>query len=324
VDLATYYDPSPAAQWLQQQEGEPFRFAGVDPTMVSETRIGVMPYGRQHGDPMTAALVVNNRAALLGLDDMQSTNFPPMRLAIYDDVLVALNGAPQDYHSAAILDWPALQSPILDLLNVRYVIVPIVDAEGNAPPVDALTGFAEVWSDGTVRILENQDAFARAWLVHDIAAGRENDALNRIADGSLDARTTAVISGADQVTLQPGETSATDAVTIVRERPERLTVRTSSAGDALLVFSELTHPGLDVRIDGRSADVLTVNHAFVGVVVPAGDHEITLSYTGRTEKIGLGISAGVFVFLVGYGVWAGVRHRRRGRDSEILGDQFTA
>jgi hypothetical protein len=232
-----------------------------------------------------------------------------MRLALFDDVMEALNGRPQDYHSAALLSWAALQSPLLDLLNVRYIVVPLVDANGNAPPDAALAGFSEVWSDDQVRILENQDVLPRAWLVTDIRQAPIETVLPQLADGSIDTRQTALIQDQVPAGIAPGGTPAGAVTAIERTRPEQLRVSTSTGGPALLVFSEIAYPAWRVTIDGESADLIAVNHGFTGVFVPPGEHTIELVYTGRTEKIGLGISGIAIFALAGYGAWFCMRRR---------------
>lgn len=313
VDLDTYYEPSPAAEWLVGREGEPFRFAGIDPSLVSHTAVGPLLYGRFHADPETAALVVNHRAAFLGLEDAQSSNFPPMRLALYDDVLAALNGAPMDYHGAAILSWEALRSPYVDLLGIRYIVVPIVDATGQPPPASAFEGFVEVWTDGAVRILENLEAFPRAWLVHEVVHIADEGGLAAIADGTVDPATTAIVSTPLTADFSGGARSPNDRVHIERTGDEMIRVNVSSESGGLLVFSEQRHPGLRIEIDGETAEIIPVNHAFIGVMLEPGDHVITVRHAGRTEQLALGISAGSIatgIVIVGWRLTRDWRRRR--------------
>ena len=70
-------------------------------------------------DPAISALLVNGRPIYLGLYDIQGYN--PLHLSRYDEFMTALNGAPQDYHTAFLLP-SGLRSPLLDLLDVRYIV----------------------------------------------------------------------------------------------------------------------------------------------------------------------------------------------------------
>ncbi|MDP9369549.1 MAG: hypothetical protein M3Q03_14940, partial [Chloroflexota bacterium] len=89
VDLSTYYAPSGAAAFLQAQaaNGQPWRFFGYDP--------GIHPgddtpplYRYFFADPRTTALLLNNRATILGLEDVQGYN--PIQLQRYVDYIKAL------------------------------------------------------------------------------------------------------------------------------------------------------------------------------------------------------------------------------------------
>jgi hypothetical protein len=72
-------------------------------------------------DPLVGALGANNRAMTLGLQGIQGYN--ALQISRYPEYMTALNGYEQSYHYADIFD-EELDSPLLDLLNVRYFIVP--------------------------------------------------------------------------------------------------------------------------------------------------------------------------------------------------------
>jgi uncharacterized membrane protein YfhO len=107
--------------------------------------------------------------------------------------------------------------------------------------------------------------------------------------------------------------SAGEVISIDRDRPERLRVSTTSTAPALLVFSEMSYPSWRVTIDGKPADLIEVDHAFMGVIVPAGEHTVELVHSGRTELLGLGISGLTILVLAGYGIWFAVIRPKRAR-----------
>ncbi len=312
VDLSTYYDPSPAAKWLAGIDGAPFRFAGIDPSLRSDTAVGPLLYGRQHGLEETAELVVNNRAIFSGLEDIQAIDFP-VQWAVYDDVMFALNGDVQDYHTAVILNWEALQSPIIDLLNLRYIVVPWIDSDGQPVPEAALAGYVEVWSDANVRILERTERLPRAWLVYDIVEVPEESALDQIASGVVDPAEIALVEFPVPDDIAVGPVPSDDRVEIERDSPERLIATTSSTSSGLLVFSELATPNVRATVDGERVPIIQVNHAFVGVVVPAGDHVVHLYQDDDQVRIGLAISTLALIAVIGIGIWYATAERRNRR-----------
>lgn len=60
--------------------------------------------------------------------------------------------------------------------------------------------------------------------------------------------------------------------------------------ETLLRVSAAYFPGWRARIDGRELEVHTVDHALMGVVVPAGDRDLVLEYHSRYFVAGLMIS----------------------------------
>src|SRR5205085_7395316 len=67
-------------------------------------------------------------------------------------------------------------------------------------------------------------------------------------------------------------------------------VQTSGERASLVVVAAAWFPGWEARIDGRPAPVLIADGAFLGVAVPAGEHQVTLVYKkSMAAAVGLGI-----------------------------------
>lgn len=100
--------------------------------------------------------------------------------------------------------------------------------------------------------------------------------------------------------------------TIVDAGPDRITIRADSDRPAMLVLRDVAAPGWTVSVNGEATEVLTVDHAFRGVVVPLGESEVTFTYAPRALKLGaLLMVVGVLAIL--YWAWAWAT-RRGGRD----------
>ena len=179
VDLSTYFQPGRAERFLQDRLAEsPSRYIGYAPYLNGLA----WPYSTRFMDPGTAALDVDNRALPLGLQDAQG--YDASHLGRYDEYLAILNGRTQNYHDAEVF-WAGLHSPLLDLLNVRYVIAPPPDHLDLSDRA-ALQRFPiTVFADSRVRILENPSALPRAWLVHSALQMPPAEALAAIDSGKL-------------------------------------------------------------------------------------------------------------------------------------------
>lgn len=66
---------------------------------------------------------------------------------------------------------------------------------------------------------------------------------------------------------------------LVSFTPDAQEYRVSAPAKGLLVFSEVHYPeGWQLTIDGVPADLLRVNYALRGVVVPAGEHSVEMAF----------------------------------------------
>jgi hypothetical protein len=75
-------------------------------------------------------------------------------------------------------------------------------------------------------------------------------------------------------------------VTVQLDRPGRIAIATDSSADQLLIVNESYHTGWCGAIDGANAKVLRVDGDFVGMVVPAGQHQITLDFQPKSLFFG--------------------------------------
>lgn len=178
---------------------------------------------------------------------------------------------------------------VLNMLNTRYFIVP---GENNQPAVR-----------------RNPDALGNAWFVDSVRivedANAEIEALN-----DFDPRTTAVVDRRfeDYISdrlgdMTPGEASS-DSIVLSDYRPDRLTYKSSSAGDRLAVFSEIYYndeKGWNAFIDGKPVPHIRVNYVLRALAVPAGEHTIEFRfeprsfYTGQTISLIGSILAGLSI-----------------------------
>jgi hypothetical protein len=292
VDPQSFYAATDAAEFLRSRqvaEDSPFRYAGYDPAIQTIEDGEPVFYRYQFAEPATRSLLVNNRATTLGLEDVQGYN--PVQLASYADYVTVMNGTSQEYHSTDLYPG-ALSSPLLNLLNVRYLVVPAELPPDRPDLLRIVRKWELVHADQEVRVLENPEALPRAWLVHDVRQMSRAESLESLAAGSVNPREVALVGEQAQIPpLSEPDPDAKDEVTMVAtDDPDTMQVRTRSSAAGLLVLSEVNYPAWQATIDGRPVSVLTVNGIFRGVPVPAGDHLVELRFVSDAMRTGLTIS----------------------------------
>ncbi len=168
-----------------------------------------------------------------------------------------------------------------------------------------------------VVVYENANALPRAFRVRAVEpTASEDAALTRLGDG-FDFRTTALVDKRDVL----GVTAALDGAargeadggttTMRRDTAGTVVVATGGPTAALLVLADLAFPGWSAEVDGRDAEVYTVDGILRGVVVPPGSHVVTFRYRPWSWIVGAGLSALGLVALVPY-AWIGARRHRDG------------
>lgn len=302
IDLTSYYEPTGAGQflrWRASSEGEePFRFFGY-----SQQRLA---YTQRWAVPGTTALEVNNRAISLGLQDVQGYN--PIHVARYDELLVALNGASQNYHNADVFE-RGVTSPLLNLLNARYIVVPAARPTQTSDLVYLERTHPTIYEDDAVRVLENREALPRAWIVHAARHVEPGQALELLASGEVDPRRTALLEAQDLPELGEPRDTSTDRASIASYEADRIRLRTTTEAPGLLVLSEVYYPAWKAYVDGRPVPLHVADHVLRAVPVPAGEHEVELRYESTALVVGVAISIGTYALLVLLGCAALVRRR---------------
>ena len=280
VDLSEYYAPSGAVEFLRSEAagGEPSRYFGYYPrTTESGTTV---PYSIRFDEPDTTALLVNNRATLYGLQSLQGYN--PTHLAAYDEYLRALNDRSQNYHDADIFA-RGLDSPLLDLLNARYILVP-TGVEWKS--IEELKReYPTVYKDEQVTLLENRDALPRAWVVHDARQTQPDKALEQLSSGEVDPRRTALLE--EKLPELPGAPETSGEARVTSYQPEKIEVEAQSGEPGLLMLSEIYHPAWKAYVDGEPVPVYRADYTLRAVPVPAGEHTVELRYESRALTAGL-------------------------------------
>ncbi len=99
--------------------------------------------------------------------------------------------------------------------------------------------------------------------------------------------------------IEPGQvTSRSDVIGPIVRGPERVDLSVDLAAPGLLVLNHAPNPGWSAEVNGRPAEILTVNMVSRGLALPAGAHEISMRFEPP------GFAAGVTASLVATGLLA--------------------
>jgi hypothetical protein len=301
-----------AGEFLQARlaEGEPFRYlgyAGLD-YPGDEDRAG--SYGSRPFAPYLIAILVNGRPFFLELEEIQGYN--PVQLRRYAEFITAVNGEPMDYHYLYVTA-AGTASPLLDLLNLRYVVIDASLPPNREDVVALTTGRNEVFRSDEVVIFEDPEALPRAWIVHDARQVERGAALPLLTSGQIDPRQTALVEGGLPADSAPPDSTGGDSTVVTHWEPDALTIAVEASAPGLLVVSENYASGWSATVDGTDVEILPTDHTLRGIPIPAGSYNVELRFSPPGMRAGmvislLAIAAMIATFAVaGWGWVAGRR-----------------
>jgi hypothetical protein len=162
-----------------------------------------------------------------------------------------------------------------------------------------------------IRIFENPDAYAHAWMVHEARQMATDEVLPTLQSGQIDPKQTVLIEQSPP--SMAASTGAPEPVAFTSYTPDQMSMRVTANSDGMLVLSEVYAPGWNAYVDGKKVDLYAADYVLRGIPVPAGEHSVTLRYELRSLQAGTLISTTIaFAFLAigGYLAWDW-RQRRR-------------
>ncbi len=193
--------------------------------------------------------------------------------------------------------------PLLRFLSVRYSIgnpddgVPragslVPENLGNVPTVEGM------------KTLYRYDGILPLWYLAPDARVFQHDAAVYAAlrTGTLPYESAPTFVGALPVLAGPRCNDIDpDAVTMREFLPERVTFSVSSSCSGYLTGSQVYYPGWTATMDGRPVKLYRANLGFMALAVPAGTHDIQLTFRSTYLPLGAFMSLcsfGILIYLL--------------------------
>jgi hypothetical protein len=214
--------------------------------------------------------------------------YSPAKLQRYQDLIEhylapeinGLYGALRGAKAVEDLQTSLPYLPMLSMLNDKYIIV-----GEDIPPV------------------VNQNAFGNCWLVDSVAfAGTAKEEIDMI--GKVDLRRTAVVSEDIKDLQKYSHTSfaasVTDTIYLTGYTPKELKYSYKADTERLVVFSEIYYPyGWEAVLDdGSPVELFGANWILRAALLPAGEHELTMTFSPKSYKLGADISRASSILLI--------------------------
>jgi hypothetical protein len=183
-----------------------------------------------------------------------------------------------------------LASPVVDLLNIRFVITRSQDLSRMA----AYPWYRHIASLPGNELFENKNVFPRFFLVHQVrTVGSLKEARDVMSHRPFDLRKTAIVEQAMEI----GPGGGADEVKTLRYEPNAIELLATSGRGGLLVLSETYYPGWRAWVDDQPASIYQTDIALRGVIVPGGAHRVRIEFRPLVLPVSFGISLGTAILL---------------------------
>ena len=191
---------------------------------------------------------------------------------------------------------PDKSRPFLSLLNMKYLIaLPNEQPDGQ---------WKVVLEDRNARLLENTRVLPRVFIPRRIRYEQHQDPVLYGMHAQTDFADVAWIVAPE---YGPHEIGNGRGTLVTKRHGRRWDITATMLEDGWIVITENAWKGWRAYIDGKRVQTQYANHAFLGVFVPKGTHQVRVAYEPESFTRGRNVSAATAIVLIAFFVW-----RRRG------------
>ena len=193
--------------------------------------------------------------------------YDPLYLQRYGELMVAIKRDKPDINPQfgfnRIITPESLTSGIIDLLGTKYVLS-LDDIKNSKLKL--------VFTDGIVRVYENQLAFPRAFFVSDtLLVNSKQESIDALFNLNNSLGKTAVVESSRNFSKNNWSIGE---VSTVNYSNDSVVLKTDNRGKGFLVLTDSYYPTWHAKIDGKETQIFLTDYNFRGIVIPEGKHTV--------------------------------------------------
>ncbi len=227
----------------------------------------------------------------------------PMPFAAHGIPVMFTSNPVQKQRWQEILDIFTLDSPLTDMLNVKYIVFSGAQYQQERGQLSGKYVPVFTSPDGGEVVLENRNVLPKAWLVPSVMkVADQKQSLGILQNTNFDPRQIALVENSPPLALlPPGQSSSISAgdVAVVRYEAKKIELLATNSVNSLLVLGEKFYKGWQATVDGKKAEIVPVNHILRGVYLSPGKHAVEFHFDPVPFKIGKYLTLGSFALFAG-------------------------
>ncbi|MBV8517377.1 MAG: YfhO family protein [Acidobacteria bacterium] len=182
-----------------------------------------------------------------------------------------------------------LSKPFLSFLNVRYVL----GGRDTAPP----DGWRIAFEDRDSRLFENTRVLPRAFIPRRV---RYERSATDVLRGMFENRDFADVAWITARNYPPHEIANGPGTLTLQRDGTSFRIHATMERDGWVVVSESAWPGWRAYVDGHRVEMQYANHAFLGIFVPAGQHDVRLLFRPEAFTRGRNLSIATLLAAIAF------------------------
>lgn len=211
-----------------------------------------------------------NVGAYYGIESIEG--YDPVYDARYEEFIAALNRREPNitppFGFNRIITSPTIDSPLFPLLNVKYILT--LDDIKN-PDLELM------YQEGQTKIYWYKKAMPRIYPVESIIhAGTKQQTMDMLYSSTFNPTKQVIVE--DDVSMPQSPVSTSDHIDIMGESSSEMRAFSSLENDHFVVIANVYDSGWKAHIDSKQTPIYRTNYLFQGILVPKGDHIVTLVY----------------------------------------------
>ena len=263
-----------------------------------------------------------NTATGFGVDDLGFFfGLAPKRFVTFTNHLLMKDIFQKDLRPPALraIPIPEDRKPILDMLNVKYIITPATERFTRAfRHFEKISQRLDNVYDREVKIYERPEAFGRVYIVHKAVFQPDPErALDmvRLLENRLDQVAVVLSPVIPKILAMLKDAPAVDRSTaqIASYTANEVTIRVLMEHPGFLVLSDAYHPDWEVFVNGKPWKLFQTNYLIRSVFLPKGIYVVRYVFRPRSFRLGLWVSlltAGILLLCLSWPTWRRCRQPR--------------
>lgn len=197
----------------------------------------------------------------------------------------------------------AFDSAMLDMLNVKYLVVPFLNDPRYQP-----VGNPEV-----LPLYRNTTVLPRAFFADSVRViSQRKGIFDYMKSGRFDPRHTAILEENPPFAVTP---AAGRKAEITRYDIHEIEITAETAAPAVMVLSEIYYPsGWKAYVDGKETRIYKTNYLLRGIFLQPGVHKVVLKFHPASHTLGMWLSNLTLLLLLGllgFELWKWWQKRRQ-------------